>query len=98
MPNASFAQIKALQARTGKKMKECKDALNQCDCDEEKAAALEEARKVSRRVHHLARPCAYHLISLVCRCICSHLPCLSTGEPARLPRDAREEDAGGRAR
>ncbi len=36
---ASFAQIKSLQARTGKPIKQCKDALNAADGDEDKAAA-----------------------------------------------------------
>ena len=34
---ASFAQIKEVQARTGKSLKECKDALNRHDCDIDKA-------------------------------------------------------------
>ena len=40
MPGATFAQIKALQARTGRPLKDCKEALNQVDCDEDRAAAL----------------------------------------------------------
>ena len=69
---ATFKQIQALQARSGRNLKDCKEALNNHDCDIE--AALNALNSGSNPVAAAAAPEAINNIQIMPIVFCASLP------------------------